>query len=365
MRILSVCDHRCLLRMVIPPACMCLSIISRKNVFMLSDISTSRKARLGTDLYRKMMPITWMPIPDDRPGTIEHTVPGSGAGSYAGQIPSDSKYTQFYYLQDIYGMNSTLNRGEKMYLDSAMSEFSDYSSYFRLITDWFKNNNIKIDFNIKSHIIIKPNEEKDTVVAAFVKDSESIDFKNIDGITLRNLSEELIHAFQYFRFCIMKTIVVFLIGLFFSSIVMAQESKHFRIDSLSSKNKRTVFLKPINSENIRPEILSYGDTSFGLINFPQWNETMADLCSRVFKDLPFDRKEFLKGVFIVVAFNQEGKIGNEHLFIPGKRFDEIFVYEESLYQYILELRKISMSPYVDISNPAEVWSGLRRIKLNE
>lgn len=139
-------------------------------------------------------------VAEDNPAPKENTIPGKNAGSYTGKIPANAKFTEYRYLSTIYGENSTLSHGEKLLLESAMSEFSDRSSSLRLISDWFKQENIKINFNIKANLVTLPNGVRDTVVAAFNKVDKTINFKNEEQITFRIVAEELIHAFQYYRF---------------------------------------------------------------------------------------------------------------------------------------------------------------------
>ena len=114
------------------------------------------------------------------------------------------------------------------------------------------------------------------------------------------------------------------------------------------------------------EVVEFGRGDYGYMgkNHLEWKETKDSLYMRVFKDFPHDRKTFFHRVFVIVTFNKYGEMGNEALFIPKKRFQEIFAYEELLYQYILELRKINMLPYVDI-NPAYFSTAVRRIMLAE
>ncbi|WP_455630036.1 hypothetical protein [Parabacteroides sp.] len=160
----------------------------------------------------------------------------------------------------------------------------------------------------------------------------------------------------------MRAIVIFLVALLFAGVVSAQESKYFNVDST---RERLIIVDPLDKKDVSLKVIKLGgDYKHGYINLLGWKKTMDSLCLEVFKDLPSDYKEFLHRVFIVVGFNKYGDIGNELLFIPRERFQEIFAYEELLYQYILELRKISMLPYVDIDS-VYFSTGVRRIKLAE
>lgn len=160
----------------------------------------------------------------------------------------------------------------------------------------------------------------------------------------------------------MRTIAIFFISLLIASFAKAQESKYFHIDSTSA---RMIVIDPLNKRNVIPkDVVLKGDYGYTPQNGLEWMRVTRDLCSRLFKDLPSGYEKFLNRVFVVVRFNKEGEIGNEFLFIPRDRFREIFAYEELLYQYVLELRKINMLPYVDL-NPAYFSTAVRRIKLYE
>ncbi|WP_455636794.1 hypothetical protein [Parabacteroides sp.] len=160
----------------------------------------------------------------------------------------------------------------------------------------------------------------------------------------------------------MRAIVIFLVAFLFAGVVSAQESKYFNVDST---RERLIIVDPLDKKDVvLKDVVLRGDYGYMPQKNQEWKNVMDSLCLEVFKDLPSDYKEFLHRVFIVVTFNKYGDIGNEILFIPRERFQEIFAYEELLYQYILELRKINMLPYVDI-NPAYFSTAVRRIMLAE
>ncbi len=160
----------------------------------------------------------------------------------------------------------------------------------------------------------------------------------------------------------MRTIVIFLVALLFAGVVSGQESRYFSVDSTK---EGMVVVRPLNKRDVVPKVIKLGgDYKHWNINHLEWKETMDSLYMRVFKDFPHERKTFFHRVFVIIIFNKNGEMGNESLFIPRERFHEIFAYEELLYQYILELRKINILPYVDI-NPAYFSTAVRRIKLAE
>lgn len=195
-------------------------------------------------------------VPDGQLPPDQWVVPGSGAHSYTGKIPTYAAFYTYTDLSCIYGANSTFTTGQKYALNSALVEFRDRSPYLAKVIKYLRDNYVNISFGIKEVYSMGG----ELAPAAFVAPDSAIYFKDEASITEVNLEEELIHAVQYFQFYHGD---------------MQSKYKNFEFEAKVFRDLAKAFADPTITYPTYCPVYNYPDESYRL-SYIDWIENMSN-----------------------------------------------------------------------------------------